>query len=106
MDAGIFLRGSKDAVLPIASAPGTSGRVSGHAAAGAGTKAADRPAGGWNRFVVTVKGDTCTVTLNGQTVAEHAKLNGLPARGPIGLKQPTGAIEFANLYVRELRDGQ
>ena len=58
--------------------------------------------GGWNRFVITVKGGVCTVVLNGQTVTDGARLPGAPARGPIGLDFHGGSVEFANLYVREL----
>jgi hypothetical protein len=95
------LRGPNGAGVAIASAEG-SGAV---ATSGADTKPtakADRAAGGWNRFVVTVKGNACSVTLNGQTVVDNARLTGAPARGPVGLDFHGGAAEFANLYVREL----
>jgi hypothetical protein len=100
--AGVIrLRGPGAARVSVASAEG-SGRLSAPGADAAHTARADRAPGGWNRFVITVKGGVCTVVLNGQTVADGVKLTGLPPRGPIGLDFQGGSIEFANLYVREL----
>jgi hypothetical protein len=63
--------------------------------------AAARPAGEWNRFLITVKGSACTVLLNGRPFAEH-DLATLNSRGPVGLRYD-GPIEFANLYIKELK---
>jgi len=53
-------------------------------------------------FIITMKGDRLTVELNGQKVVEDARLPGVPLRGPIGLQHHGHAIQFANLYVKEL----
>jgi hypothetical protein len=53
-------------------------------------------------MMVTLKGDRLTVTLNGQIVIQNAQLPDVPAKGPIGLQHHGQAIEFANLWVKEL----
>ena len=63
---------------------------------------ADKPIGEWNRTMITLKGDRLTVTLNGQLVIDNAQLPGVPATGPIGLQHHGGAIDFANLWIKEL----
>ena len=63
---------------------------------------ADAPIGEWNRFVITMRGERLTVQLNGKTVIDRAKLPGVAASGPIALQSHGGAIEFANVYIREL----
>jgi hypothetical protein len=97
----IRLRGPEGARVSIASPEG-SGGVSASGSDARPKVKADRAGGGWNRLMITVKGDTSTVTLNGQTVADNASLSGAPAKGPIGLEFRGGSAEFANLYVREL----
>ena len=49
-----------------------------------------------------MKGDRVTVDLNGQRIIENAQLPGVPTRGPIGLQHHNEAVEFGNLFVREL----
>jgi hypothetical protein len=97
----IHLRGPQGATVAIAS-PDGSGGVSASGSDMKPNAKADRGAGGWNRFVITVKGDACSVSHNGQTVVDSARLTAAPARGPVGLNFHGGAAEFANLYVREL----
>jgi hypothetical protein len=63
----------------------------------------DAPIGEWNRFIITMKGDRLTVSLNGKAVIENAQLPGVPAEGPIALQKHDGAIEFANIYIKELK---
>jgi hypothetical protein len=112
-DSGIYLRGSKKAEVNIWNWPVGSGEVypyredkslpaEARAAVTPKTKA-DKPIGQWNRFVITMKGDRLTVNLNGKTVVEHAQLPGIPKRGPIGLQHHGNPIEFANIYIKELR---
>ncbi len=59
--------------------------------------------GGHTRFIITVRGREVTVK-RGQTDAQRFTLPaGTPARGPIGLRDTGGGLEFMNVYVRELR---
>lgn len=66
------------------------------------TKKADRPIGEWNRMMITLKGDKLNVTLNGQLVIKDASLPEIPAEGPIGLQHHGSAIDFANIWIKEL----
>lgn len=63
-----------------------------------------KPAGQWNRLLVTLKGQRLTVQQNDQTVTENQLLGGLPSEGPIGLMQAGQPIQFANIYVKPLDD--
>jgi sialate O-acetylesterase len=111
-DSGIYLRGNDKSQVNIWCWPIGSGEVYGYRTDGsmppevrAGVTpkvAADAPLGEWNRFVITMVGETLTVELNGKLVIDRARLPGVPARGPIALQQHGGAIQFANLYVLEL----
>lgn len=111
-DSGIYLRGSAKSQINIWCWPVGSGEIYGYRtdrdapaevreAATPKTKA-DAPVGEWNRFVITVKGDTVSVTLNGKEVIQEARLPGVPAAGPIGLQDRGYPIEFANIFVKEL----
>jgi Domain of Unknown Function (DUF1080) len=64
---------------------------------------ADKPFGQWNRFVIVMKGDHLTVTLNGQRVIDKAELVGVEEKGPIGLQHHGDPVEFANLFIRSLK---
>lgn len=50
-----------------------------------------------------MKGDRLTVVLNGQTVVSHAQLPNIPARGRIALQHHGDPIQFASLFIRELK---
>ncbi|MEI6179059.1 MAG: DUF1080 domain-containing protein, partial [Verrucomicrobiota bacterium] len=63
---------------------------------------ADKPQGEWNRTLITLKGDRLTVSLNGKAVIDNAALPGVPASGPIGLQHHGGAIDFANIWIKDL----
>ncbi|MEW6157272.1 MAG: DUF1080 domain-containing protein, partial [Verrucomicrobiota bacterium] len=112
-DSGIFLRGSRKAQVNIWCWPIGSGEVWGYRedlAIPADIRAAvtprvnaDKKPGEWNRFLITVRGERVTVRVNGKIVIENARLPGLPPRGPIGLQHHGDPIQFANLYVRELK---
>jgi hypothetical protein len=65
-------------------------------------KVADAKPGQWNRFFITMKGDRCTVVLNGETIIDNAQLPGIAAEGPIALQYHHDAIEFANVFIKEL----
>jgi hypothetical protein len=64
---------------------------------------ADSPLGKWNRFEITVVDDWVTVVLNGKTVIRQAQLPGMPKRGPIMLQNHGDPIQFANIYIKELK---
>ena len=112
-DSGIYLRGSKKAEVNLWFQPVGSGEIWGYRTdtslpaavrAGATPKTrADKKPGEWNRIVITMKGENATVVVNGQAVIENTRLPGIPARGRIGLQHHDNPIEFANLYVRELK---
>lgn len=109
---GIFLRGSEKAKVDIWSLPVGSGGVNGYRtdaslppevrAAVTPDVNADSRIGQWNRFIITMRGDRLTVTLNGETVIEDAYLPDVPAEGPIGLVDGGWPIDFGNVYVRPL----
>jgi hypothetical protein len=56
----------------------------------------------WSRAVVNVKGDRVTVAINGKMSGDGLKLkNASP--GTIGLAHRNEAVQFRNLFVRELK---
>ncbi|MEO5712808.1 MAG: DUF1080 domain-containing protein [Luteolibacter sp.] len=111
LDSGIYLRGSSKSQVNFWNWPIGSGEVYGYRTdpkMSAEVKAAvtpkvnaDQPLGEWNRTMVTLKGDRLTVTLNGKVVIENAQLPGIPASGPIALQYHGGAIDFANIWIKE-----
>lgn len=112
LDSGVYLRGNTKSQVNLWNWTVGSGEVYGYrkdpkmsAAVKAGVtpkSKADRPVGEWNRTMITVKGDRLTVTLNGEVVIENAELPGMPESGPIGLQHHRSAIDFANIWVKEL----
>jgi hypothetical protein len=112
-DSGIYLRGNSKSQVNIWCWPIGSGEVYGYrddtnttAAVRAGVTPrmkADKPIGQWNRLVITMRGDRLTVVLNDKTVIENALLPGVPPEGPIALQHHGDPIQFANIYVRELK---
>ncbi|MCU0795601.1 MAG: DUF1080 domain-containing protein [Akkermansiaceae bacterium] len=112
LDSGIYLRGSSKSQVNLWNWPCGSGEVYGYRTDGnqpAEVRAAvtpianaDKPVGEWNRMMITLKGEVLSVTLNGKTVIENASLPGTPAEGPIGLQHHGAAIDFANIWIKEL----
>jgi hypothetical protein len=112
MDSGVYLRGSTKSQVNLWNWSVGSGEVYGYrmdksmpeeVRAGVTPKVkADFPQGEWNRMMINVRGDKLTVSLNGRVVIENAQLPGIPAKGPIGLQHHGQAIEFANIWVKEL----
>ena len=111
-DSGVFLRGDRKAQVNIWSQPMGSGDINPYhkdaklppelrRACMPKIKADNLPRQ-WNRFVVSMHGDRVTVVLNGKTVIEQAQLPGVADSGPIGLQNHGDAIEFRNLFIREL----
>jgi sialate O-acetylesterase len=112
-DSGIYLRGVDTSQVNIWCWPIGSGEVYGYRddpnmpadvrASVTPKVKADRPLGEWNRFHIVMKGDRLTVTLNGVKVLDQARLPGVPPEGPIALQNHGDPIQFANLFIRELK---
>ncbi len=112
-DSGIYLRGWDKSQVNIWCWPVGSGEVYGYrtdnsmsAEIKAGvtpSKNVDRPIGEWNRMHIVMKGERLTVTLNGTKVISDALLPGVKPEGPIALQNHGDPIQFANLYIRELK---
>ncbi len=122
-DSGVFLRDSGKYQINIWCWPIGSGEMYGirtdpkmpaevRAAATPRTQA-DHPVGQWNRFIITVRGSTVTVGLNGKTVLPGITIPGLPPRGRIALQHhgakkdgrwtgPPSLLQFKNVFVKEL----
>lgn len=112
LDSGIYLRGNTASQVNLWNWTVGSGEVYGYRtnpAMSAEMRAqvtpkmkADRPIGEWNRTMIRMKGDRLTVSLNGRVVIDNAQLPGVPARGPVGLQSHGAAIDFANLWIKDL----
>ena len=65
-----------------------------------------KPAGEWNKFVVTSKGDKVTVELNGEVVNEveltHPKLKDRPKSGHLGFQDHGLPLWLRNIRIQEL----
>jgi hypothetical protein len=70
------------------------------------TKRAAKPAGEWNKFVITNKADKLTAVLNGETVNEvdlsKGKLASRPKTGYIGFQDHGLPLSLRNISIREL----
>ena len=112
-DSGIYLRGTSKSQINIWNWPVGSGEIWGYRRdmnmpeqvrrGATPILNADKPVGQWNRFEITAIGDKVTVVLNGKTVIRQARLPGLPKRGPIALQHHGDHIQFANIYIKELK---
>jgi Domain of Unknown Function (DUF1080) len=112
LDSGFYLRGNITSQVNLWNWPVGSGEVYGYRTnkklskdvwAGVTPKEkADRALGEWNRMEVTMKGDRLSVTLNGKKVIDAAQLPDVPAMGRLGLQHHGSAIDFANVWVKEL----
>lgn len=122
-DSGIFIRGSGRHQINIWCWPIGSGEMYGVRmdrtmppeirAAVTPRHQADKPVGEWNRYEITVQGDTVKVVLNGITVLPGARLPDLPAKGAIALQHhggkrngewvsPPSLLQFKNIYLKPL----
>ena len=111
-DSGIYLRGSSAYQANIWNWPVGSGemytlRVSSDyppeiRRAATPIQNADNPVGEWNRFEITVRGDTIKTVLNGKTVIPETHFPDIPKEGPIKLQHHGDTIQFANIYIKEL----
>ncbi|MEX1049548.1 MAG: DUF1080 domain-containing protein [Akkermansiaceae bacterium] len=112
LDSGIYLRGSTAAQVNLWNWTVGSGEVYGYRtnpkmsaevrAQVTPKRKADRPLGEWNRMMISIKGDRLDVSLNGRVVITNAQLPDVPVKGMIGLQHHGAAIDFANIWVKEL----
>lgn len=114
-DTGIYLRGHSKNQVNIGNRYVGSGEIYGYRAdkkmppeVRAGvvpTVKADRPAGEWNRFVITMSGNRISVVLNDTLVIDNALLPGIQPEGRIALQDDhwdNNTFQFANLFIKEL----
>ena len=71
------------------------------------SKMAVRPAGEWNRYTITLKGDHLTVVLNGEQIQDlklsQTKLKDRPAEGYISFQDEAKRIWYRNVRIKELK---
>lgn len=114
-DTGIYLRGHSKNQVNIGNRHIGSGEIYGYRvdknlaanvrAAVTPAIKADKPAGEWNRFIITMVGDRITVVLNGQVVIDDAVLPGIAPSGRIALQDDhwnDNRFQFANLFIKPL----
>ncbi len=69
------------------------------------TKAAGKPAGQWNHFQITSKGNKLTVKLNGEVVNElsldNPKIKDRPATGYLGFQDHGLPLELRKIRIRQ-----
>lgn len=63
-------------------------------------KDAEKPAGEWNQYEITLSGDAVTLKVNGQLVNEATGLD--VVAGPIGFQSEGGEIHFRNFELKTL----
>jgi len=112
LDSGIYLRGESKCQVNLWNWTVGSGEVYGYRidknqppevrAAVTPKEKADRPLGEWNRTMITIKGNLLSVTINGKNVITEAALPGAPESGPIAFQHHGQAIDFANIWIKEL----
>ena len=112
LDSGVYMRGNIKSQVNFWNWSVGSGEVYGYRTnknlsaeirAGVTPKMkADKPLGEWNKTIITMKGDRLTVTLNGNLVIDNAQLPDVPKNGAIGLQHHGTAIDFANIWIKEL----
>jgi len=124
-DSGIFFRGTGQSQINLWCWPVGSGELWGYRKnknVPASTRAgcvpkvkADKPVGHWNKFIITAKGETLSVVLNGKTVIDNVTLPGLPPTGKIVLQHHGGynakkkswssassLVQFRNIWIKPL----
>jgi hypothetical protein len=107
-DSGIYLRGAPQ--VNIWDNPLGSGALYNNQKNPNGVlKAADKPAGEWNRFRILMVGEKVTVHLNDELVVNNVTLENYWERnkpiyptGPIELQHHGDPICFKNVFIREL----
>jgi hypothetical protein len=61
-----------------------------------------RPIGQWNRTLITIKNGKLNVAINGKMVLENIAVT-LPKKGEVALMDYGHEIDFANIFIRELK---
>jgi len=65
-----------------------------------------KPAGEWNRYVITVKGNSLKVVLNGEQIQDldlsETKLKDRPSKGYISFQDEAKRIWYRNVKIKEL----
>ncbi len=112
-DSGIYLRGARAAQVNIWCQPCGSGEVGTKFKDTTATKEermktmprirADKGPGEWNRFIITLRGDRVEVSLNGVQIIQGARVKDIPAEGPVTLQNHKDAVEFRNIFIKELQ---
>ncbi len=112
LDSGVYLRGNISSQVNLWNWPVGSGEVYGYRTnkklspavqAGVTPKEnADKPLGEWNHIEITMRGDRLTVISNGKKVIDAAQLPDVPLQGALGLQHHGSAIDFANIWLKEL----
>jgi 3-keto-disaccharide hydrolase len=85
----------EEVILPTVQLRGANGQ-------GTEVKLEGVAAGSYQRFVITVKGRDVTVKRNAEQTQRVTIPASGPARGAFGLRDTGGAMDFMNLYVRDL----
>ena len=66
-----------------------------------------KPAGEWNRYTITLKGNHLHVVLNGEQIQDldlsKTKLKDRPAEGYISFQDEAKRIWYRNVRIKELR---
>ena len=62
-----------------------------------------KPVGQWNRTIVNIKDGKLSATINGKPVIENVVLKKEPKKGEVALMDYGHEIDFANIFIRELR---
>jgi Domain of Unknown Function (DUF1080) len=103
LTSGVLLRGSTTTLVALTNTAAGSGGIT--TAKLTPKSNADQPFGQWNRTLITLKGGSLTVTLNGRQILDNVTLPTtppFPAKGPIALQSTGSAIDFANIWIKEL----
>lgn len=107
-DSGVYLRGSPQ--VQIWDSPlGSGGLYNNEHHPSNPLLVADNPPGQWNRFDITMEGDTVTVYLNNKLVVDHTVMENYWERdkpiypiGPIELQNHGSSLHFRNIYIRPI----
>jgi len=115
-DSGVLMRGTMKCQANIWSQELGSGEINGYRTdrkmpqevrrACIPIRNADRPFGEWNVFEITLQGECMSVVVNGEKVIDTAHLPDLPESGPIGLQHHGDPVQFRNLFVKPLQQGE